>query len=203
LRNFLKIAEGQDTLPLLLALSAQPELWNKYKVRTTQEGPLSVHKSVDDIVLRYAPYTKGEDFMDKICSTISCVDYPAWHKLPQAHPFIFGVMARVQGVHLGRVMISRVPPGGSIPPHSDRIGPAEELFPDRVPPALYYERYHVVLQSGAGVIFRADKEEVYMAAGEVWWFDNQTIHSVENNSASDRLHLVMDIRTKHDDYLPQ
>lgn len=203
MRNFVKIAEGQDTVPLILSLTNQPELWNQYKVRTTKEGPLSVHKSVDDIVLRYAPYTMGEDFMDKICSQIACVDYPAWHKLPLAQDFIFGLMARVRGVHLGRVMISRVPPGGSIPEHSDRIGPAEEAFPDRIPPALYYERYHLVIQSGPGTLFKCGDEETQMRQGEVWWFDNQVIHSVVNNSALDRLHLVMDIRTKHDNYVPQ
>lgn len=207
MRHFLKIAENANIGPLLQAVYCQPELWNQYKVRTTDEGPLSVHKPIDDIVLRYNPYVKGEDYLDKICSSIYCVDYPAWHKLPEAQSLILGLMNVVRGYVLGRCMISRVAPGQTIPLHSDRIGPAEEAFPDRPPPALYYERYHIVLQSAMGTQFfcggdEGREEEIYMAPGEVWWFDNQQKHLVENNSALDRIHLICDIRTKHDFYVP-
>lgn len=202
MRNFLRLSENIDFSGVLQQLATQPELWNQYKVRYTNEGPLSVHKPVDDIVLRYNPYSQGEDYFDKICSSINVVDYPAWHKLPSTHLFIYGLMTRVQGVHLGRCMISRLPPGGQIPEHSDLIPPAAELFPDRPQPAQYYERFHLVLKSGPGAVFHAGDESVYMAPGEVWWFNNQLAHSVINNSADDRIHLVCDIRTRHDDYIP-
>lgn len=202
MRNFLRLATGIDYSALLQQVFCQPELWNQYKVRYTDEGPLSVHKPVDDIVLRYNKYSKGEDYIDKICSNINVVDYPAWHKLPAAHEFIFALMTRVKGKHLGRTMISRIAPGGSIPLHSDLIPPAVEAFPDRPQPAIYYERYHMVLQSGPGAIFLCGSEEVYMAPGEVWWFNNQLEHQVINNSKFDRIHLVTDIRVKADDYIP-
>lgn len=203
MRNFLRLATGIDYSALLQQIFQQPELWNQFKVRYTDEGPLSVHKPVDDIVLRYNRYTKGEDYLDKICSSVSVVDYPAWNKLPAAQEFIFALMTRVKGKHLGRVMISRVAPGGSIPSHSDIIAPAAQAFPGRDYPWSYYERYHMVLQSGPGVVFRCGDEEVYMAPGEAWWFNNQIQHEVLNNSKFDRIHLVCDIRTKSDDYLPQ
>ena len=202
MRNFLRLAEKIDYSALLQQVFCQPELWNQYKVRYTNEGPLAVHKPVDDIVLRYNPYSHGEDYMDKICSSVNCVDYPAWHKLPAAQEFIFALMTRVRGVHLGRVMISRVAPGIAIPPHSDIIPPAAALFPERPEPAKYFERYHMVLQSGPGAVFRAGAEEVFMAPGECWWFNNQVEHEVLNNSKFDRIHLICDIRVKSDDYIP-
>jgi hypothetical protein len=203
MRNFLRLAEKIDYSSLLQQVFCQPELWNSVKVRYTDDGPLSVHKPIDDIVLRYNPYTKGEDYLDKICSSVAVVDYPAWHKLPAAHEFIFALMTRVKGKHLGRCMISRTAPGQCIPSHSDIIPPAAAAFPDRPQPAVYYERYHMVLQSGPGANFRCGDETVYMAPGEAWWFNNQIEHEVTNNSAVDRIHLVCDIRTKSDDYCPE
>lgn len=200
MRNFQCLAKGLDTRLLLHELACQPELWNQFTVRTAH--PMSAHRVVDDILLRYSRFSTGDDFVEKVCSTLAVATYPAWFKLPSAHPFIFGLMAQVRGVHLGRVMISRVPPGVCIPPHSDRITPAEEAFPDRIPPALYYERYHLCLQAEPGVVFNCGGESAYLAPGEVWWFDNQKEHEVINNSANDRLHLIMDIRTQHDDYIP-
>lgn len=199
MRHFLKIAQGLDPGPLLHCLQTQPELWNSSQVRKHLQ---SVHKDVDDILLRYNKWEEGEDYLDKVCSSLEMVDYPAWHKLPPAQVFVYGLLQKVLGIHLGRVMISRLRPGGSIPIHSDRIDAAEEAFPLREPPARYFERYHVCLQSGPGAIFQSGDEQVTMLPGEIWWFDNQALHGVTNNSAGDRIHLIVDIRTRHDDYIP-
>ncbi len=201
MRNFLRIASGLDTRALLHELASQPELWNQHEVRTSH--PLSAHRTVDDILLRYSRFEQGEDFVERVCTDVLPVTYPAWHKLPAAHPFIFGLMTQVKGVHLGRVMVSRVAPGVEIPLHSDRIAPAEETFPDKPRPAEYFERYHVCLQAEPGVEFQCGDEWANMAPGEVWWFNNQLMHRVRNNSAVDRLHLIIDIRTRCDDYLPR
>lgn len=191
MRHFQKIADI-DPLPLLHAVMRKPELWNQNTVRTWH--PQSAHRVIDDIVLRYNEFADGDDFLDKVCSRIECVNYPAFAALPQAHPIVFGLMARVAGEHLGRVFISRMAPGVSIPLHSDRIHAAEAAYPDRMPPALYYERYQIALSSAPGVLFRADDEEVHMSAGEVWWFNNCVEHEVVNNSGVDRISLVVDIR---------
>jgi hypothetical protein len=201
MRNFLKLGQV-DPMPLLGALATQEELWNQYTVRT--HHPKSAHRVVDDIILRYNRFDRGDDFVEKVCSEIEVVNYPALARLPAARQLIFPLMFSVQGEHLGRVMISRMAPGVSIPPHSDRIDEAELLFPNKIPPALYYDRYHVALKSEPGCLFICGEEQVYMAPGEVWWFNNQLEHSVVNNSAQDRIHLVCDVRTSfHDCYIPR
>jgi hypothetical protein len=183
MRNFLKIAEGVDVVPLLAELARQPELWDQNRLRTTH--PMTPHKQVSDIWLRFndlAEYEKTQDAAHVIDEHES-IWYPPIHALPAARALIFALMARVHGERLGRVLITRLPPGGKIDPHED--GGSH---------AAYYERYHIVLQSHPGSIFRAGDETVHMRPGEVWWFDNSKTHEVINESADDRLHLIVDIR---------
>jgi hypothetical protein len=85
-------------------------------------------------------------------------------------------------------------PGISIPWHTDRIPPAEKAFPNRIPPAVYFKRYQIALKALPGVIFRAGEEQIFMAPGEIYWFDNTIEHEVVNNSADDRISMVVDIR---------
>lgn len=194
MRNFLKIAGGIDVGPLNIALVRKRELWNAYEVRKAHAE--SVHRVVDDIVLRYNRYDSArDDFVDAVCSRVEVVNYPPWQEFPEAQELLFALMGRVKGLHLGRAFIARMAPGVSIPPHSDRIDPAEAAFPDRIPPAVYYDRYHIVLASAAGCQFACGDEIIHMATGEVWWFDNEMIHEVANGSAEDRVHLIADIHS--------
>lgn len=194
MRNFQQIAAGIDVLPLLHALALQPQLWNANKARTWH--PQSAHRVVDDILLRYNDYDaeRGDDFVERVCSEVAVVNFPAFAALPQAVPIVFGLMARVMGEHLGRVFISRMAPGVCIPPHTDRIAPAEEAFPDKIPPAVYFARYQVALKASPGVVFRAGDETVFMEPGTIWHFDNCVEHEVKNHSQDDRISLVIDIR---------
>lgn len=193
MRNFQLIATGVDPLPLLHALTLRPELWNNVTTRTHHAQ--SAHRVIDDILLRYNAFNPAEDdFVETVCSELPAVNHPAFALLPQAVPIVFGLMARVQGEHLGRVFISRMAPGMCIPPHSDRIAEAEALFPEKMPPAEYYERYQIALKASPGVVFRAGDEEVFMEPGTIWWFNNQVVHEVQNNSGDDRISLVVDIR---------
>lgn len=205
MRNFQLLAIGLDINPLLGAIQRKGGLWNAYGVRTWH--PESVHRVIDDIVLRYNSFDGraapvGDDFVEAVCSRLEVVDYPPWQELPEAHALLFALMHRVSGQHLGRVFISRMAPGTAIPLHSDRIAPAEAAFPMRLPPAIYYDRYHVVLSAAPGVSFRCGEEQVSMKTGECWWFNNQELHEVVNNSAEDRIHLIADIHSHQTTYFP-
>lgn len=201
MRNFLLMATNVDVGPLVYAITQQPELWNQFGVRTFHTK--SVHRIVDDIILRYNKFDKGDDFVEKVCSELAVENYPAMQKLPQARPLIFTLMTRVEGEHLGRVLIARMPPGTHIPSHTDIIPQASEAFPNKIPPAIYYDRYHLVLKSKAGAIIRAGDEQVHMAQGELWWFDNTKEHEVINNSDDDRIHMIIDIHSSKFDYVPK
>lgn len=188
MRNFQRLGEV-NVADLLHSVQRQPELWNENSLRSTY--PNSPQCQVDDIWLRFndtKKYEKGSSEYSsevaKVMDETESIFYPAWFKLPQAAPLIFNLMHSVGGVRLGRVMITRLKPGGKILPHVDS---GEH--------ALYYDRYHITLQNSPGSVFKCGDEQVCMRPGEVWWFNNQVLHEVVNNSIDDRITTIVDIRT--------
>jgi len=181
--NFYRLAEGVDVVPLMHAVARQPDLWNANTFRTT--FPNTPHGDVDDIWLRFSDPAK--------CSTVGTVigdDTPVWHdaakRLPQAKPIILDLMRRVDAYELGRVLITKLRPGGRILPHADTDGSYVNTN-DRF-------RYHVVLQGLPGSLYRTGNETVCMRTGEVWWFNPTLEHEILNNSVDDRVHLLVDVR---------
>lgn len=187
MNNFLKICQGIDPMPLLIAIRRRPELWREDTyLRDYPQGPF---KDIESIMLRFPVKSVHEteaELQDHLSryDQHENIDYPAYKLLTEARPIIMNLMAYVGGERLGRVMINKIAPGGVIYPHTDTPSHTD-----------YYSRFHVVLQSQPGVVFRAGDEQVYMGTGEVWWFDNAKEHEVFNNSADDRIHMIVDIRT--------
>lgn len=180
MKNFYKLAQGMDVTALMAALHVNADLWDENKLRSTHE--MSPHQQVSDIWLRFNDLTKIKNAGDVIDEHES-INYPAMARLPQARPFIFGLMHTVEGERLGRILITKLSPGGKIDPHEDGGSHAS-----------YYERYHIVLNSAPGSIFRCGDETIHMKTGEVWWFNNAIEHEVINNSADDRIHLIVDVK---------
>jgi hypothetical protein len=180
MRNFLRLAEGVDVLPLVHSLYRQPDLWKK-DIRTK----LEVFKDTEEIILRFFDYdetTDGDNPPDMM--TLHFLN--AWDRLPEAKPIIRDLMHRVSAASLERVFVSRLPPGGRILPHADTRG-AYAALPDLM-------RYHIVLQGLPGSNFRCGEEWVHMKTGDVWSFNAREEHEVVNNSADDRIHLLADMR---------
>jgi hypothetical protein len=186
LKHFHLIGRGLDMTPLHHALIRQPELWNQNEYRTKYAG--TPHIDVDDIWLRYSAQERTADLEDHkpVQNDHSAVWYPAANKLPEAKPLIVNLMAYLGAYDLGRVVISRIPPGGRITPHADVQGDYVHLGD--------IARYHLVVQGLPGSMFYCGGEQVNMQTGETWWFDAHAEHEVKNNSADDRIHLMCDLR---------
>lgn len=185
MRNFLQIAGAVDVLPLVHAVQLQPELFNIHRFRTTFEN--TPHGEVDDILIRFSDPSIAKDRdTAAVMADDNCIWHPAAKALPQVRPIILDVMRRLEAYAVDRVVITRLRPGGRILPHADNVG-AYVHDPDR-------QRYHVVLQGLPGSIYRAGDETVTMLTGSVWWFDALTEHEVFNQSADDRIHLLVDLR---------
>jgi hypothetical protein len=181
-KYFQKIAGGVDVLPILHSLQRMPDLWNTYPIRTQHPG--TPHSEVDDILVRFQAlddYQRTGD-ASSIIDAHESVWFPASRVLP-VRPILFDLMRRVEGERLGRVMITRLRPGKRIAAHVDG---GEH--------AAYYDRYHVTLQALPGFVFRCGDEAPFMAAGEVWHFNNAVEHELTNNSADDRITMIVDIR---------
>jgi hypothetical protein len=187
MKNFMRIGSNLDVTPLNLAIQRRPHLWKEDTyLRDYPQGPFG---EVESIILRFPPRTvhETEEALAKHMAHFDQhenVDQPVYKDLPEARFIVMGLMNRVGGERLGRVMINKIKPGGRIFPHKDTPVHAE-----------YWDRFHVVLQSSPGVYFRAGDEDVYMPTGDTWWFQNQEEHEVINNSPADRIHMVVDIRT--------
>lgn len=194
MRNFQRLASGVNTTPLMLAINRRPELWAEDTfLRHYPQGPFG---EVDSIMLRFpqrvvmadldpaeqerkvALYKAGQlPGFDQHES----IDCPAYAVLHEARAIVMNVFAAVAGTRLGRVMINRIKPGGRIFPH-----------PDTPEHCRYYSRFHVVLASEPGVMFRCGDERAYWETGAVFWFNNALEHEVVNESQSDRIHMIID-----------
>lgn len=181
MKNFLRIMQGVNVMPALLAVNLKPELWDENTLRTMH--PNSAHSACSDIWVMFNDLKPSEE--DAVINDRDVIPYRAWQELPEVRDLVLGLMAAVKGVRLGRVIITKLPPGQSITPHVDGGAPAE-----------YFTRFQIVLQSLPGCIFKIGSEQVQFAGGEVWRINNREEHGVQNNSADDRIVIIVDIRTE-------
>jgi len=178
-KHFLKIAEGVDIMPVLRAVHAKPDLWDEHDLRTTH--PLSPHLEAHDI---WCFFNAIPEDPKEIVDDTKVIAYRGWSELPQLRPIIFDLMRRVEGTELGRVLITKLEPGKKIPLHADEGAPV-----------THYSRYQIALQSLPGAIFEIEDEKVNFRTGDVWKIDNSARHSVVNNSADDRIVVIVDIHS--------
>ena len=162
MRNFVKIAAGVETLPLMLDLYRQPELWDQHAART-YGGPFV---GTNDIWLRFRAWDELTS-ADAFAEPHVPVFYPAWHALPHLRPIVFGLMSRVEAVQLGGCLITRVPAGGQVAPHDDRGRWHSEWFQTKA---------YLPLATNPGCFNTCGDERVVMNVGEAWLFDNLKSH---------------------------
>jgi hypothetical protein len=186
MRNFARVGE-YEMMPLQLALQTQPQLWDENPYRTGFEG--TPFRGMSDILLRYSRPELHEATADPdaCIDSVDLVNYPAWKLLPQCHDLIFNLMRSFRAIALGRVIIARLPPGGVIRPHADNYGKY----------ALQQggKRFHACVYAQPGVLFHCGGETIQMRTGEVYWFRHTETHCAENNSADERVHLLIDMET--------
>lgn len=194
MKNFHRLATGVNVGPLLAKIVRNPDWWTQDTyLRTFPQGPFG---EVDSLILRFPPRpvpATPEEAAEYLRTTDQheCVDQPIYGELPEARQLVMNLFTYVGGTRLGRVMINRLQPGGRIFKHADTLAHAN-----------YWHRHHIVLQSAPGAIFTAGDEQVYMAPGEAWWFNNgkgaegdaRPEHEVVNNSPVERIHMIVDIR---------
>jgi hypothetical protein len=179
MQHFLCLADNIDVIPVMRELATQPDLWNQNTLRT--QHPDTAHAEVSDIWLWFNEIPEDPT---AVINDIQTIAYPAWTQLPSLRRLVLDLMRRVDGVQLGRCIVTKLPPGGQITPHVDHGAPAE-----------FYTRYQIALQSLPGALFHCEDETVSFCTGEVWWVNNRVKHSVVNNSADDRIVCIVDIRS--------
>ncbi len=180
MRNFHRIATGVNTAAILAELHRQPSLWNDYDVRKTFPG--TPHAAMDDVWVRGRARHELTDVAAHK-GAFTSVFWPTWHVLPSLRPIVFSMMAQAQAVHLGAVLITRLPPGAAILPHVDTDSWHAQHF---------NAKWHLTLAGQS--MSRCGGEVVTMQAGDVWTFPNDIEHSVENSGPEDRIVLIVAMR---------
>ena len=178
MRSCQLLASNLDVGRILNEILRRPDLWDENNLRTTHPG--TAHSQVSDIWVWFNKLPKDES---EVINDKEVIPYRAWKQIPALRNVIFALMRQVDAVRLGRVIITRLPPGKEITPHVDGGAPAE-----------YYSRSHLAIQCLPGNIFQMEEEKVSFQTGQIWWIDNKKLHSVVNNSSDDRIVCIIDLR---------
>jgi Aspartyl/Asparaginyl beta-hydroxylase len=173
LPNFKLIESGVDLGGIRKELNSS-SLWRDMGARPnrppTQAGSMRIQLRTNESI-------PGQHYHD-IQKTR---DLPSWDVLHNTRSFVERVACNMQGA-IGHVRVSKLNGGSVIIPHID-VGQY----------CAMRDRYHLVIESERGTLFRVDEEEIVMREGELWWFDNKKIHSVKNLSDKARSHLIFDL----------
>ena len=179
--QFVQIAGGVDVVPVMLELHRAPELWDRDPDRRLYAG--TPHSAMTDITVRYMP--RDEITMEARGREHRNIFWPAWFALPALRPMVFALMARVAAVELGSILITKLPPGKMIEPHSDAGNWA---------PTFYNCKAHITL-AGTALVRCAD-DACKFDTGTIWTFDNLLTHSIENVGDVDRIVCIVSMRCK-------
>lgn len=180
--HFLKIAKQFHVDALRQALEHNPHLFGQNNARAANYD--SPHLSMVDIWVRYNALSALKDNPAAFNDEHDSVWYPGYYALPALKPILFDLMHFVDGERLGGVLITKVPPGGTILPHVDGGWHAG-----------YYEKFYLPIKNEPGAIFGFPDGVIQGKPGEVYWFDNSVSHWVENNSTVERMALIVCIKT--------
>ena len=172
------LTSGFNVAPILWALQSNPELWDQHTERT--ESPDSPHHGLNDIWVRFGAPERVTDG-----AAHDSHWYPSADVLG-VRQMCHDLMHMAGGVELGGVLITRIPAGAQCKPHTD---PGWH--------ALRYEKYAVQIASAPGQEFCFKGQSLETKPGDVFWFNNQHVHWVENPTAYERITMIVCIRKEN------
>ena len=186
MKAFEKMPWKLNTIGLRAELLSAPHLWDQRPERRT--GPNSPHREMVDIWVRYREMDQykrehGSD-LSKFCDEHESVWLPCSWSLPSALGLVDQVAGAAMAKKLGGVLITKLPPGGKIYPHVDSGWHAAT-----------YDKYYVAVRNPPGAVFGFDGGSFEAEDGDVFWFRNDVLHWVENNGDTDRIAMIVCIKS--------
>lgn len=177
--HFRKIMDGIDVGPLREQIRTHKDLWNAHANRTGFAG--SPFEDTSDMWLRYRAIEDLKERRDFLVPHFA-VNYPSWYALPAAHDIVFDLMRAVRAVHLGGVLLTKIPAGGRVAPHDDRGSWHAETMDCKV---------YVPIEANDQCVNYCGDESLVIKVGEAVEFNNLVRHSVENNGDTPRVTLII------------
>jgi hypothetical protein len=185
IKTHLCVTESLDVLPLQKELLDNYDEFDKYEYRRT--FPNSPHAQMQDIWARYndvRPF-EAKGSLEGFEAEHDSIWYPVIDKIPSVKKVVFDLMRIVDGERLGGVLITKLPANGHIARHTDAGWHAQ-----------YYDKFYVPILNAKGSIFGFDDGVIDPELGQAWWFDNSNPHWVDNESDTDRIAMIVCIRTE-------
>jgi len=167
------LQRGLNVAGIYWHIQSNPHLWNQYTDRTAPAD--SPHHGLDDIWVRFVPHEAIKD------GPQDC----RWYlDIPGVRQLCADIMHSVQGTELGGVLITRVPAGAEVKPHTDPGWHARR-----------YEKYAIQLTSAPGQRFCFENDEyLETQPGDVFWFNNEFLHWVTNPTQYERVTMIVCVR---------
>lgn len=177
--TFKKIGISFDVSELHSAL-LKSEAWDLYPQRRMGASP---HAQMVDIWARFADVSDGN--MARISGPHQSVWYPCADSLGNLKSICKAMCEYVGGEYLGGVLVTRLPAGGEIFPHIDNGWHASE-----------YEKFHLTITAPNDSAFCFEDGEIISQPGDVYWFRNDVLHWVKNDSRSERISVIICVKTR-------
>lgn len=163
-------------------IQANPSVWNRHRGRVDAYD--SPHQQISDIWVRYnAIENRDADPVAFYHGEHESVWYPVADEIPAVPWLVQQLFNDVRGERLGGVLITKIPPGGEVKPHIDTGWHAG-----------FYDKYAIQLQGNKDQAFCFEDSRLSALPGESYTFDNSKLHWVTNESAEDRMTLIVCIR---------
>ena len=151
---FKLVEDGIDTAPYLDEITENSDLWY---VDTTRQERITKQRETHAIALySHADHASADSRVRRAKPFgYKGMASPFSERLPIASKFVDDLVGSQNGT-MGRAVMTNLKPNGTIYPHTD-----DGLY------WLLRDRYHLVVKSAAGSLFKAGGEEVRMQQGEL------------------------------------
>jgi len=151
------------------------DYWDENPLRRTY--PNSPHAQMVDIWVRFG------DPSD-LLNPHEAKWYPVSYEAPDLMDICYSVVDHVGGTRLGGVLITKLPHGCEITPHIDTGWHAQE-----------YDKFYIPITRPEGSKFGFECGDILGDPGDCYWFRNDVSHWVLNNGNSDRITLIVCVKT--------
>jgi len=175
------LASGFAVAPLVKQIEENPQVWNTHRMRTELYG--TPHNGVSDIWIRYNDWRNFTGDIAEFNGPHISTWYPVCDILTEARPLVEKVVEIAGKETLGGVLITKVPPGGSVKPHIDQGWHAG-----------HYEKFAVQLKGNKEQAFCFGDSSLSPLPGDIYTFDNSKLHWVTNDSDEDRMTMIVCLR---------
>jgi quercetin dioxygenase-like cupin family protein len=161
---------------ILMNLKSDLVDWDK---DSTRQKVYKVHSKTKTLPIKWS--------FDSLVDDSTPPKHPIYYSLFDAYTFTESIRPMVEEVYgkgeFYRICLVKLAANSKVNPHKDS---GDNLIKDK--------RIHIPIVTHPDIIFSVGGEIKNMEEGEMWTIDNSVIHSVDNPTEIDRVHLIIDYK---------